>query len=486
MVFKTIGRHPQIIVAIFILGVFGLFIFGSRYYIEQTRQALAYQTAQAFEISITTLHQFYSKEIVPRARAGGIELTDDLQAAENKIPFPATMTINYGERLELMSAGMTTTMYSAYPFPRRKDRRLDPFQLAALNFLRENPGENYFRFTEVAEREVIRYARGIIMSQDCIECHNTAGIGRQWKVGNFRGVREVVIDLPRADIIEAEMTKVAVLLAITAAIFGGLLMLPTVGILQSSSKVNKTLAAELSEQNTVLEKADLAKSRLMKGVGHDLKTPLNAIIGFSDTMKQEIFGKHGNDKYKDYSESIHTSGLHLLKIIEQLLSTGVIQGSGWSYEEEEIAINPMLNSIEPILRSTVEKAGIEFKVQDLQYDLTLLGDGRAIRQILTNLVDNAVKYSNAKLIKVGFVEKGGKLILTVSDDGTGISEQDLTRLREEHYRGVTSSQKTPAGMGIGLWLVDNFAKMHRAELVIDSTLGKGSSFSVHFPPDRII
>ncbi|WP_419905446.1 c-type heme family protein [Kiloniella sp.] len=239
-------------VAIFILGIVGLFIFGSKYYLEQTRQALAFETAKAFEISISTLHQFYSKEIVPRAKAGGVELTDDLQSSTKKIPFPATMTINYGEQLELVSAGMTTSMYSAYPFPGRSDRRLDEFQLKALRFLQENPGKHYYRFAEIAERKVIRYSRPILMSYDCIECHNSAGIGREWVIGDFRGVREVVIDLPRADALEREMTEVAIILAVLATIFGSIVMLPTVGILQSSSKVNRSLAKELTEKNAVL------------------------------------------------------------------------------------------------------------------------------------------------------------------------------------------------------------------------------------------
>ncbi len=486
MVFRTIGRHPQIVVAIFILGVVGLFIVGSKHYLEQTRQALAFETAKAFEISITTLHHFYSKEIVPRAKAGGIELTDDLSSSIDKIPFPATMTINYGEELENVSAGMTTSMYSTYPFPGRASRKLDPFQLAALNFLKEHPEDHFYRFAKIANRDVIRYSKGIFMNTDCIECHNSAGIGRKWAVGDFRGVREVIIDLPRADELEQEMTKFAIILAVLATIFGSIVMLPTVRILQSTSKTNRILADELSAKNAVLENADLAKNRLMKGVGHDLKTPLNAIIGFSDTMNNEIFGKLGNEKYKDYSQSIHSSGLHLLRMIDQLLNTGAIQDTGWSYEEEALAINPMLASIEPVLRAATEMAGIKFELEYLPTELTLIGDGRALRQILTNLVDNAVKYSKASLITVHCKQEEGKLILSVEDNGIGIFEQELSRLREEHYRGDASPQHHAMGMGIGLWLVDTFAKMHGGELTIDSTVGKGSCFSVIFPPDRLV
>ncbi|MFD2206138.1 ATP-binding protein [Kiloniella antarctica] len=486
MVFKAVGRYPQIVVAIVILGVIGLFIVGSKHYLERTRQALAFETAKAFEISITTLHNLYSKEVVPRAEAGGIELTDDLETSTDKIPFPATMTMTYGEELERVSAGMTTSMYSAYPFPGRASRKLDAFQLAALNFLKENPEDHFYRFAKVANRDVVRYSRGISMNQDCLECHNTAGIGRKWVVGDFRGVREVIINLPRADALEEEMTGFAILLAILAVIFGSIVMLPTVNILQSSSKDNKTLVEELTKKNAVLENADLAKSRLLKGVGHDLKTPLNAIIGFSDTMNNEIFGKIDNAKYKDYAQSIHSSGLHLLRMIEQLLNTGAIQDTGWSYEEEALSVNPLLASIEPVLRSATEMAGIKFVMQPLHSDITLMGDGRALRQILTNLVDNAVKYSKANLITVRCQQENGKLVLSVKDDGIGISKQELDKLHQEHYRGNSASDHHATGMGIGLWLVDNFAKMHGGELIMESIPDKGSSFSVLFPSDRIL
>ena len=485
MILKTVGKYPQIIVAIFILGVVGLFTYGTKHYLEKTRQALAFETAKAFEISISTLHQFYSKEIVPRAKAGGIGLTDDLESTTDQIPFPATMTMNFGERLERVSAGMTTSMYSAYPFPGRASRTLDEFEQASLAFLEKKPGKPYYQFTKIDNRDVIRYSREILMNTDCIECHNAANFDHKWSVGDFRGVREVTIDLPNADHLEYEMTEVAIILGILATIFGAIIMLPTVSILHSSSQTNKTLADELSVKNAVLENADLAKSRLMKGVGHDLKTPLNAIIGFSDTMNNEIFGKLGNEKYKDYAKSIHNSGLHLLRMINQLLNTGVIQDTGWSFEEESLAVNPLLSSIEPVLRSAVESAEIKFEIQKLPQDQTLTGDGRALRQILTNLVDNAVKYSNATLITVRCQQEDGRLVLSIEDNGIGISKEELVKLSEEHYRGDSSIKSHATGMGLGLWLVDNFAKMHGGELIIKSTLNEGSCFSVYFPSDRV-
>ncbi len=131
-------------------------------------------------------------------------------------------------------------------------------------------------------------------------------------------------------------------------------------------------------------------------------------------------------------------------------------------------------------------AGIKFEIQHSPTDLNLKGDGRAVRQILTNLVDNAVKYSKATMITVRCQLETGKLVLSVEDNGIGISETELARLKEEHYRGDVASQHHETGLGMGLWLVDNFAQMHGGELIIDSALGKGSCFSVHFPHDRVL
>ncbi|WP_085899802.1 ATP-binding protein [Kiloniella majae] len=482
---RAIGRYPQVIVTIFIFGVLGLFIFGSRYYIEQSRQALALETAEAFEISISTLHLFYSKEIVPRAEAAGVELTENFRETTDKIPFPATMTMNYGEELHANRTGMSTAMYSHYPFPNRANRELDNFQKQALAFLEKNPEDPFVKLNTTDDGDVIRYARSIIMEPDCVQCHNDAGVGKPWKVGDFRGVREVSIDLPRSSVIENEMKNLTIGLSITIAVLGMLLMLPTVNILQSTSRANEKLAAELAEKNTDLQQADLQKSRLMKGVGHDLKTPLNAIIGFSDAMQNELFGKMNNEKYKDYASSIHSSGVHLMQMIEQLLTTGIIQDGGWSYHEEEIDLRKLLHSMDPILRVTVEQADMELTLHPAKQDVFLRGDGRAIRQILTNLVDNAVKYSKASQIDIRCDVKKNELILSVQDNGIGIPERDLKKLKEEHYRGKTSQENNSAGLGIGLWLVDNFAKIHGSELIINSTETQGSHFEVHFPPERI-
>ncbi|MCZ4282481.1 ATP-binding protein [Kiloniella laminariae] len=485
-IYQIIGRHPQVVVGFFILVVFALFLLGSRYYVDQTRKALAYETAKAFEVSITTLHNFYSKDIVPRAEAAGIKLSDDYTAHNDQIPFPATMTITFGEKLQEENTGMVTALYSYYPFKRRAHRILDDFQEKSLEFLAQNPEMVFSRFETLEGREVIRYSKSMLMKKDCVTCHNNSGFNRIWEVGDFRGAREVVIDLPQITALEQEMNSVGVGLAVFVTILGAFLMLPTVGLLQSSARENKRLAVELAEQNTSLESADRAKSRLLKGVGHDLRSPLNAIIGFSEVMQNELLGKLGNEKYIDYSKSIHDSGQHLLRMINQLLSTDNLEGSGWRYEEEIIDISLLISSIEPVLRSSVEKAGIGINVVSLAQDCQLRGDGRALRQMLTNLVDNAVKYSEASKIVVTFKLTKGQLVLAVEDNGIGISGEEIRRLRNENYRGKSSEDKGVQGLGIGLWLVDSFARMHNAELEIVSEEGQGCTFSIIIPAERLI
>jgi len=219
---------------------------------------------------------------------------------------------------------------------------------------------------------------------------------------------------------------------------------------------------------------------LIGDLAHELKTPLNAIIGFADAMRAETYGPLGADvlgarKYAEYVGHIHASGAHLSALIsaaQDYAKTRVGQ-----YKIDRALSNPgvLAEECAAMVRGAAEKAGLSFRlsIEDDLPDAML--DQRAVKQILVNLLSNAVKFTNAGEVSLGVARKGGDLVFTVSDTGVGMNKVVLAKLggrySDTHRTGVRGAE----GTGLGLSLAFDLARLHDGALHIESEEGAGTT-----------
>ena len=248
---------------------------------------------------------------------------------------------------------------------------------------------------------------------------------------------------------------------------------------------NETSELELSRCRA--ENANKAKSLFLANMSHELRTPLNAIIGFSEIMKLELFGKHIQPSYQQYSNDIHHSGQLLLGLINDLLDLSRIEAGRFDLSTDILSLKDIgtecLNLIE--LRAQGQKVGLQNHIaSDLPH---LLADGRAIRQILINLLTNAVKFSppHSTVSLDATVDQDGGLLISIKDQGPGIAPDEINLILESFSQGAEGIARPGSGSGLGLAIVQSLVNQHDGKLNIESTLGEGTTAQVWLPPVRM-
>jgi signal transduction histidine kinase len=231
------------------------------------------------------------------------------------------------------------------------------------------------------------------------------------------------------------------------------------------------------------EEASRAKSEFLATMSHELRTPLNAIIGFSDVQRREMFGPLGHERYREYAADIHASGTHLLDLITTILDISKAEAGKLEVVPVDVDPRPILGTATTLIRGAAEAKQIRLSVECAEGPLTCRADPQALKQILLNLVSNAVK----------FTPKGGKVAVrlhalphsgvefTVSDSGIGIAESDLPRLMKPFEQVARGYSQRNGGTGLGLPLVDALVRLHRGTFHIDSTVGVGTTATVRLP-----
>ncbi len=219
-------------------------------------------------------------------------------------------------------------------------------------------------------------------------------------------------------------------------------------------------------------------------LSHEMKTPLNAIMGFADTMRAETFGPLGDEKYQEYAEHIHASGAHLMDLIGSILDKAKV-------EADRTHLSPVLGDPGAVakdcvamIRGEAEAAGLRVTLEVAQDLPEMLIDKRAVKQILINLLSNAVKFTETGEVKLTLSEKCGALDFVVSDTGIGMSQMALAKLgsrfTELHKNGVRGT----TGAGLGLSLAFSLAKLHGGALVLNSVEWEGTTARFTLPVRR--
>ena len=256
-----------------------------------------------------------------------------------------------------------------------------------------------------------------------------------------------------------------------------------------------SLIAELEQSHSVSEEgrrraeaANLAKSRFLATMSHELRTPLNAIIGFSEMMKDEMLGAHQVSAYKGYSNDIHTSGNHLLNLINEILDITRIEAGKYDLNEEAILLSQVLEDCCHLVKMRADAKSLTI-VQNYQGSLERLwADERAIRQIALNLLSNAVKFTpNGGTITVtaGRTSNKGQY-LSIKDNGPGIPADELPRVMSSFGQGSLAHENAEGGTGLGIPIVKGLIKLHGGLFDLKTKMREGTEVIAMFPKSRVL
>ena len=257
----------------------------------------------------------------------------------------------------------------------------------------------------------------------------------------------------------------------------------------SEVRIREQTANELRDARDVAELANASTSQFLANMSRELRTPLNAIIGFSEVMNGELFGPVENERYKEYVGDIHKSSSHLLSLINDILDLSKIEADRYELYEEELDVLDVVASCERMMRHRSDEAGVNLTVTVEDGLPLLMGDKRALRQILLNLVSNAVKFTpkGGNIGLAAFMEPDGRMAFRVADTGIGMAKKDIPIALEPFRQiGKDSNIYTTEGTGLGLPLTRALARLHGATLVIESEPGLGTTITIRMPHTRIL
>ncbi|OEJ65584.1 hypothetical protein BEN30_14115 [Magnetovibrio blakemorei] len=238
------------------------------------------------------------------------------------------------------------------------------------------------------------------------------------------------------------------------------------------------------------ERASQAKTEFLAHMSHELLTPLNAIIGFSDTIKEEIFGPMGHAKYADYVNDIRNSGQHLHSLIKDLLDISTIEAKKMELHESNLEVGELLDMCSRTVQHNAKLGQVNLTLNIADNLPKLWADERRMKQILINLLANAVKFTPPG----GTISLAASLsgqdddghIFCVKDSGIGMNEDDLVKAMEQFGQVRRGLESPHEGTGLGLPLSKSLAELHGGRLQIESTKNIGTQVTVTLPRSRIV
>ncbi len=254
--------------------------------------------------------------------------------------------------------------------------------------------------------------------------------------------------------------------------------------LEYSEAQSEQLMHRFEEERDKAERASRSKSSFLASVSHELRTPLNAINGFSEILAKEIFGPLGDARYKEYASDILASGQHLLDMINDILDMAKVEAGKMTINTRPIdPVDPVDAAIRMVRHRASDK-GLRLTLEADELPM-IEADHRAVRQMVLNLVANAIKFtSGGGRIAVTVTRKDNFVRIAVRDSGIGIPKEDLPRLGRPFEQVNSNTDRHFEGTGLGLALTKSFAEMHGGKLTIASELGKGTLVAIYLPLAR--
>jgi signal transduction histidine kinase len=237
------------------------------------------------------------------------------------------------------------------------------------------------------------------------------------------------------------------------------------------------------------QRANRSKDQFLANMSHELRTPLNAIIGFSEILKQQSLGPLGNDKYGEYADDINLSGERLLNIINDILDLAKADAGNINLRSDEIDISALLRDCMHMCENRAKQAGVKMEFLGSTAPAYAIVDERLMRQIILNLLSNALKFSNKDdgKVKVSFTASPyDGIAIQIEDNGMGISAKDTERVLRPFEQVESAYARKNGGAGLGLPLAVKLTELHDGSLTIDSVENEGTTVHILLPPTRFV
>jgi signal transduction histidine kinase len=245
------------------------------------------------------------------------------------------------------------------------------------------------------------------------------------------------------------------------------------------------LNRELKRQRQVAITASRAKSDFLARMSHELRSPLNAILGFSEVIAGRVFGADGTARYEDYARNINQAGTHLLELINDILDLSKVEAGEMQLSLEPIELKELINSSVQLMTPIAEKRSVQLVVDLGRSPLSLVADRRRLRQMVVNLVSNAIKFTLAGgTVMITAHQAQGNIVIDVADSGIGMTPDQIKVALQPFGQVPTDSPYAQVGTGLGLPIVESLVKLHGGKLDIQSTPNVGTTVTLTIPKVR--
>lgn len=228
------------------------------------------------------------------------------------------------------------------------------------------------------------------------------------------------------------------------------------------------------------------KAEFLAKVSHEVRTPLNSIIGFAELIQETPHGPLGHAKYREYVDAIHQSGLYALSLINDLLDLSKLELGKFELNFTAVDVNEVIGESVRLMQPQAGQQRVVLRMSLADALPQVLADRRSLKQILLNLISNGVKFTagGGQVIVTTGPERSGGVRISVRDTGVGMSPSEVAQALEP-FRQLDTAPKRQIGTGLGLPLTKGLVEANRARFSIDSTPGDGTRIDVVFPPERV-
>jgi len=246
-------------------------------------------------------------------------------------------------------------------------------------------------------------------------------------------------------------------------------------------------AAELARSRRLAEEANRSKTLFLANMSHEFRTPLNAIIGFSEILNGQKFGEL-NERQAEYVEDIRSSGVHLLALVSDILDLSKAESGKLELHDEPLEVGELVGSCIRLIRERAHESGLHLAIMQPEAPIEILADGVKLTQILMNLLSNAIKFTQrgGRVEIAATILPDGWLEMSVVDTGIGMAPEQIPLALQAFVQIDNSRNRSHQGTGLGLPLCKQLTELHGGRLLIESELGHGTAMRVHLPADRVL